>query len=91
VFNGKNGSVISDPELRHLDALIAALEAGGNQSLDGGFVASQGGPICYFRRPLDRSVVNGFIATDAYRVSYDAQTDTVHCTHCWGAVTGGVA
>lgn len=77
-------------ELRHLDPLLAMLGARGNAMVDGGFVPSPGGPVCYFERPLDRSVVVQFLASDR-SLSYDEATDTVHCRHCWGAITGGHA
>jgi hypothetical protein len=80
-----------DPELRHFEPLVAALVASGNALADGGFVPSQGGPVCHFVGRLNAAVVEDFVTSDPDRLSYDAETDTVHCRHCWGAVIGGRA
>jgi hypothetical protein len=82
---------MDDSELRHFGPLLDALISAGNTLVDGGFVPSQGGPVCYLRRPLDLSIVETFVSGDPDRLSYDRQTDTVHCRHCWGAVGGGSA
>jgi hypothetical protein len=83
--------VNTDAELRHFDELLSALLAGGNTLIDGGFVPSQGGPVCTLAEPLDPDIVARFIETDPERLSYDREADTVHCRHCWGAVIGGSA
>jgi hypothetical protein len=83
--------VNADAELGHFDALVSALLAAGNTLVDGGFVPSQGGPVCHLTEPLDPGIVATFVETAPEWLSYDRGADTVHCRHCWGAVVGGTA
>jgi hypothetical protein len=79
-----------EPEWAHLEALVAALVAAGNEVADGGFRPAQGGIVCALRDPLDPGIAQSFVRDDD-RLVFEAATDELSCRHCWTVVYGGEA
>jgi hypothetical protein len=80
---------MSDPEWAHLQPLVDALVAAGNEPVDGGFRANQGGTDCYMRDPLDYDVLRPLVAQDPHRDRISMSDDRVDCLHCWAGIGGG--
>ena len=67
---------------------MVALELAGNATVHSGVIASQGGPVCQMRDPLDFALVRQLLATDNKRVELATENDLVFCRHCWTAIYG---
>ena len=75
-------------EWDHLLPLVAALVAGGNAALHGGFIPTQSGYECPMREPLDFDLLRRLVPADDKNVHLALNDDLLWCSHCWAAVYG---
>jgi hypothetical protein len=70
----------------HLMPLVAALRAGGNETVRDGFQPNQGGWECEMRSPLDLATLRPLAATDEHAEKITIEHDSVFCAHCWATI-----
>jgi hypothetical protein len=79
---------MNEAEWAHLQPLVDALVAAGNETRDGGFRPNQGGTDCYMRDPLDYDVLRPLVAQDPHRDRISMGDDRLDCLHCWAGIGG---